>query len=65
MELTKEQIDKKLERHVFRKKKLEALMTKIHHRILYRNDCIAALSKKRAIALNFSLPLNDQQDTAA
>lgn len=63
--MTTEQIDAKIDRHVFRKRKLEKLMTKIHHRILYRNDAIAALSKQRAIALNFNLPLEEKENTAA
>lgn len=63
--MTTNEIDTKIDRHLFRKKKLEKLMTKIHHRILYRQDCIAALAKKRAISLNFNLPLEEREKISA
>lgn len=62
MELSTQQIDAKLERHMRRKVKLEELATKINGRISYREQAIRALSKQRTISLNFKLNLNGEEN---
>lgn len=62
MELSTQQIDAKLERHMRRKVKLEELAEKISGRISYREQAIRALSKQRTISLNFKLNLNGEEN---
>jgi len=60
MELTTEQLDEKIGKHLKRRKRLERMMEQIVKRVDYRDRQIRELSAKRTITLNMKLPFDHE-----